>query len=70
MENQMTISTISDELYDDVVIYKLFSNPNLFESLKQIENNEIFTALEPFCVDELQVCIFFISHNLTINFTI
>ena len=70
MENQMTVSTISDELYDDVVIYKLFSNPNLFESLKQIENNEIFTALKSFCVDELQVCIVFISHNLTINFTI
>ena len=59
MENQMTVSTITDELYDDVIIYKLFSNSILLETLKQIENNEVFTTLEPFCVDELQVCIFY-----------
>ena len=59
MENQMTVSTITDELYDDVIIYKLFSNSILLETLKRIENNEVFTTLEPFCVDELQVCIFY-----------
>ena len=58
MENQTRISTISDELYDDVMIYKLFSNPTLLETLKRIENVEVFTTLEPFCVDELQVCFF------------
>ena len=61
MENQLNqgIATISDEISDNVFVYKLFSNPALLESLKQIENIEIFTTLEPFCVDELQVCIFF-----------
>ena len=64
MENQMTISTISDELYDDVIIYKLFGNPTLLESLKQIKDVEIFTGLEPFCTDDLKVCIsFLVNHN-------
>ena len=60
MENQLNqgIATISDEIPDNVFVYKLFSNPTLLESLKQIENIEFFTTLEPFCVDELQVCIF------------
>ena len=55
----MIISTISDEFYDDVIIYKLFSNPTLLESLKQIENVEIFTAVEEFYFDDLKVCIYF-----------
>ena len=59
MENQMTISTFSDELFDDVIIYKLFSNPDLFETLKQIENVEIFKTLESFCPDDVKVCIFY-----------
>ena len=62
MENQ-TISTMYDEISDNVFIYKLYSNPNVLESLKQVENDEIFTTLKPFCVDELQVCIFhYLSH--------
>ena len=60
MEYQKTISTISDKLCDDVIIYKLFSNPTLFETLKQIENVEVFTALECFCTDKLKVCISFL----------
>ena len=61
MDNQLSqiIATISDEISDSVFVYKLFSNPTLLESLKRIENVEVFTALEPFCFDELQVCIFY-----------
>ena len=59
MENQMTIETISDEVYDDVIVYKLFSNPTLLESLKNIENNEVFTAIEEFFTNELKVCKFY-----------
>ena len=71
MENQMTILTISDELYDDVVIYKLFSNPILLETLKEIENVGIFTAVEDFYFDNLKVCIYFFinSHILTYSLT-
>ena len=68
MENQKTISTISDRLCDDAIIYKLFSNPTLFETLKQIENVEIFTALEFFCTDKLKVCIFFLLITTIVNF--
>ena len=57
MENQMTISNVSDELYDDVFIYKLFSNSTLLKSLKKIKYLEVFTTLKPFCTDELKVCI-------------
>ena len=45
MDNKMTIATISDEVFDDVFVYKLYSNPTLLESLKQIERPEIFTAV-------------------------
>ena len=55
----MTIETISDQHYDDVTIFKLFSNPTLLESLKQIENIEVFTAVEEFYVDKLKVCTFY-----------
>ena len=60
MENQLSqiIATIYDEISDNLFIYKLFSNPILLETLKRIESVEVFTTLEPFCVDELQVCIF------------
>ena len=51
----MTIETISDQHYDDVIIYKLFRNPTLLESLKQMENIEVFTAIEEFYVDDLKV---------------
>ena len=51
----MTISTISDELYDDVIIYKLYSNPTLFESFKRIERPKVFTAIEELYVDNLKV---------------
>ena len=54
-----TISTISNELLDHVVIYKLFNNPSLLEGLKRIERPEVFTALKTFCIDELKVCIDF-----------
>ena len=55
MDNQMTISTISDALYDDIIIYKLFNNPTLLESLKRIERPKVFTAIEEFYVDNLKV---------------
>ena len=55
MENQITISTISDELYDDVIIYKLYSSSNLLVSLKKIERPKVFTAIEEFYVDNLKV---------------
>ena len=51
----MKISTISDEMYDDLFIYKLFSNPTLLESLKQIGRPEVFTAVY---VYKLKVCAF------------
>ena len=61
MENQLSQVTaiISDEISDNVFVYKLFSNPTLLETLKRIENIKVFTTLEPFCVDELQVSIFY-----------
>ena len=61
MENQLSqvIATTSDKISDNVFVYKLFSNPALLESLKQIENIEVFTALETFYNDEVKVCIFY-----------
>ena len=61
MENQLNqeIVTISDEIADNVLVYKLFSNPFLLETLKQTENVEVFTTLEPFFVDEIKVCVFY-----------
>ena len=61
MENQMspTISTISDEVYDAVFVFKLFSKPRMLENLKNIEGPEVFTELTTFCNDELKVCILF-----------
>ena len=61
MENKMSqaFSTISDEVYDDLFIYKVFSSPSLLESLKRIERFEIVSALEEFCIDKLKVCIIF-----------
>ena len=56
----MTIETISDQHYDDVIIFKLFSKPTLLKSLKRIENIEVFTAIEEFYVDELKVCTLYI----------
>ena len=58
MENQMrqTILTISDEVYDDVFVFKLFNKPRILESLKSIEVPEIFTSMKTFCIDELKVC--------------
>ena len=55
MEKQMTVSTISDELYDDIIINKLFSNPTLLEILKRIERPKVFTAIKEFYVDNLKV---------------
>ena len=60
MENQMTISTISDEFYDDVIIYKLYSNPTLMEGFKKIERQKVFTAIEEFFDDDLKVCTVFL----------
>ena len=62
MENQMTISTISDEVYDDVFIYKLFSNKTLLESLKQVGRPEVFTAVY---VYKLKVCAFYYWKYIT-----
>ena len=61
MENQLSqeIAIISDETFDHVFVYKLYSNPTLLESLKRIENIEVFTALEPYYSDEIKVCIFY-----------
>ena len=57
-KRNLTVSTVCDELYDDVIIYKLFSNPTLMKSIKQIESKEAFTPVESFCTDEIKVCIF------------
>ena len=61
MENQLNqeIATTSDKISDNVFVYKLFSNPALLESLKQIENIEVFTVLKLFCTDQIKVCIFY-----------
>ena len=61
MENQLNqeTATIFDEIADNVFVYKLFSNPTLLETLKQTENVEVFTTLEPFFVDEIKVCVFY-----------
>ena len=71
MDTQMKIATISDEVYDDVIIYKLFGKPTLLESLKQVENVEVFTAIEEFYTNELKACKFFyLSQYLLGNFRI
>ena len=60
MENQMshTISTVSDEDYDEVFVFKLFNNPSLLDSLKSIERPEIFSPLKELInIDLLKVCI-------------
>ena len=66
----MSILTISDELHDDVIIYKLFNNPTLLETLKRFENIEIIIAVEPFCFGELKVCKIFYFSQANKNFTI
>ena len=58
MENQTAISNAPDKPYDDVFTYKLNSEPNLLESLKQIDKLDVFTPLEKFCGDEHKVCKF------------
>ena len=66
----MTTSKISDELYDEIFIYKLFSNPSLLESLKRIENIVAFKAIEEFYVKDLGVSIFLLlkqSNMLFLN---
>ena len=68
MESQTTISTISDDIYDGVFIYKLFSNPTLLESLKQIERPELFTAIEEFYTCGLKVCTFLLLTKSIIFF--
>ena len=69
MDNQMsqTISTISDEVYDAVFIFKLFNKPTMLESLKSIEGPEVFTELTTFCTNGLKVCILFSIPLLLIN---
>ena len=54
----MAVSNAPDKLYDDVFTYKLKSEPSLLESLKQIDNLDVFTPLEHFCADEHKVCKF------------
>ena len=59
MENQMTISTVSDEVYDSVFIHKMFSNPTLLEDLKGIKRaKELFKFIKEFHVDVFNVCTF------------
>ena len=62
MENQLSqvIATTSDEISDNVLVYKLFSNSTLLESLKLIENIEVFTTLKLFCTYEIKVCKLFL----------
>ena len=62
MENQLSqeIAIISDETFDNVFVYKLYSNPTLLESLKLIENIEVFTTLKLFCTYEIKVCKLFL----------
>ena len=61
MENLLSqgVATTSDELSENAFVYKLFSNPTLLETLKRIENVEIFKTLETFCRAEVKVCIFY-----------
>ena len=60
MKNQMTISTVSDEVYDSVFIHKLFSNPALLRDLKCIEGKQknFFKSIKELYVDEFKVCTF------------
>ena len=58
-------STISDKKYDKVLIYKLLSNPRLFEKLKRIESSEVFTSMKELITsDQLKVCLIVNSYNL------
>ena len=50
MENQVTIATICDEFYDDVIIYKLFNIPTL-NKLKMLNFSKLWN---PFAVMNLK----------------
>ena len=63
MENKLSRKR-DDVNSNDVIIYELFSNPTLLESLKRIENIEVFKNLESFCTDELKVCKFYFCNDL------
>ena len=65
MENQMsqTRSINTDELHDNVFLFKVSGNPSLLEILKQVEKPEVFTSLNEFCNDDVKVCSTFIHFN-------
>ena len=50
-----TFSTDVDEIFDKVVIFKLFNNPKVFENLKLITETEIFSSLKELCFEKLKV---------------
>ena len=51
-------STTTDEFQDKIIIYKLFNDPKLLESLKTIGTHDVFSSLKEFCSDQLKVSIF------------
>ena len=59
MDNEMyqAPSSISDELYDDLLMCKVCSKPSLLKSLKRIQRHESFTVVEEIFMDEHKVCI-------------
>ena len=58
--------TINDDLQDKVFIFKISNNPSLSEKLKTVEIPEVFTPLNEFLKDELQVCINFKYNQFTL----
>ena len=61
-----TRPTISDDLQDKVFVFKISNDPSLTEKLKTVEIPEVFTPLNEFFKDELQVCINFKYNQLTL----
>ena len=64
MENQMsqTRSINTDELHDNVFVFKISNNPSMLESLKTVENPEVFYSLNDFFNDEVKVCAIFMLY--------
>ena len=53
-----TATTNSDELHDKVFIFKVFNNPGLLESLKSINQHQVYLDLKNFCSEEIKVFCF------------
>ena len=52
-------TTTTNELHDKVFIFKVFNNPGLLESLKSINQHQVYLDLKNFCSEEIKVYVFY-----------